>query len=996
MKIFLAVLMLLTAAPVWAQQPIAYWAQNDNQLADGSAGFEPASFPQYADLGYGELYVQDFNDELDADGAYRWLQSFAGSTANAVSGFPAGGSLSIQGATNNTNNGVSVVLRVDTREYQDIQVSWAQRGTGTGFDSRQFSWSTDGASYNLVDVDEGSLGSSWQVQSYDLSSVSAINDNPVVYFRITLDGASSANGNNRLDNIRVQGVRIADASRVGVYDNDFPSNPFYRGWSQFVVSGESSWEWDESFNNISYTPFLDGNCQPGESWLVSPGFDLDSQQDERVAFEIARGFAGDNDLEVLYSTDYQGGDVSSASWSLLSVITSADFDNNNVPQRFDGFEQLQNEQGHAHIAFRFVYSSGECGTWRLNKLQLTAELAESDPVDFACGAPTTPVHRVQGSNFQSPMQGAEVQLEAIVTTAFLATDESQIGGFYMQAADHEHDSDPYTSEGIFVDASGQYLSLNEGDRVRVQGEVEESFEQTQISNLSDFEVCTTGQSDQVTALPLELPISDFLQFEAVEGMLVELPQELTVTDVFNAVRFAEIQVSKGPLFIPTQVATPGPEAQAVKRANQHNRLVLDDGRTGSNRTPFLIGEDGVSPLSAHNPIRNGYRIEQGHQGVMGYSFAEYRVRSQQLPDYLSQANPRTAQPGIASGGNLRVASYNLENLFATLGDSGETCGPNQLSCRGAADEEELQRQLQKIVSAIIALDAQVVALAEVENDADDATLQMLVDALNQADRLGRWDYIATGWLGTDAIKPGFIYQSLRARPIGDYAVLDSSVDPDFDTSRQRPALAQSFRANNSGRFTAVALHLRAKASCPDSGPDSDQGDGQGCWNDWRTRSTGALARWLEEDPTGNGVAAVLLLGDFNAYAQEDPMRLLESEGYSNLAIAANNGNPEVYSYTFFGESGSLDHGLANPVLAEQVVDAGYWPINADELPVFNYNTGTLPGGFLEKPDNFYSTQPFRSSDHDPMVIELNLRRCTPGLRNLPRHSLGKELNSPEC
>lgn len=995
MRVLLTVATLALSTPVWASQPVAYWAQNDNVLEDGSNGFTPASFPMPADVGEGSLYLQNFNDDVEG-GAYRFIQSFAGATSNALPGFPAGGSLSPQGGAGNSNNGMSIVMQVETTDLQNIGVSWTQRGTATGFNSREFAWSVDGSNYTVVGIDTGALGASWSVREYDLSAVTALNDQPSVYFRITLDGASNQNGNNRFDNLLISAINSDDADRITVYNNDFSADPFNQGWYEVNVAGNERWEWDSGFDNISFAPFVDGQCFANDNWLISPRFDFSRQHDERLALDIARGFPGDNSLEIYYSDSYDGeGEIDLNHWQLLTVVENNDFNQNNVPLRFDGFEQLQDIEGYGYVAVRSRYEDGECGTWRVSAMEITARADLNTPEEFFCGAPATPIHLIQGEGFQSPVQSAFVHVEGVVTGAFQNTQDGGLGGFFMQMADADRDGNPLTSEGIFVHDNNFGRSVYLGDVVRVAGTVAEEFNETQLRNIVDIELCASNHLDLVSPTYVELPVENFIDLESVEGMWVQTAQDLIVTDVYNAVRFGEIQVSSERLFQPTQVVLPGEDARELQLTNDRDRLIIDNARSGTNRLPLLTGADGMNPLSASNPIRAGYTVNAGFRGLMGFSFGEYRIRALADPQFDTSSNPRE---GIERRrGQLRVATFNVENLFTTLQGSGATCGPNNLSCRGARTESEVQRQLAKLTSAIGKLDADVVALIEVENDADDSTLATLVAALNDQYPRDNWQYIATGWLGTDAIKNAYIYRPRRVRPVGDFAVLDDSVDPDFDTSRQRPALAQSFEANNGGRFTAVNIHLRSKGSCPSgASPDGDQGDGQACWNQWRTLSSGALARWLHEDPTGAGTANQLVLGDFNAYALEDPMTTLYDAGYINLAIAENDGEPDVYSYTYFGQAGSLDHGLASPSLAAQVISARSWHVNSDEIPAFDYTEGDLPGGFLQKPANFYQPDEFRSSDHDPMIIDMNIRRCPPGLSLRPSHPHGRTLPGPQC
>jgi hypothetical protein len=124
---------------------------------------------------------------------------------------------------------------------------------------------------------------------------------------------------------------------------------------------------------------------------------------------------------------------------------------------------------------------------------------------------------------------------------------------------------------------------------------------------------------------------------------------------------------------------------------------------------------------------------------------------------------------------------------------------------------------------------------------------------------------------------------------------------------------------------------------------------------------------LATDPTGTGEPDVLLIGDLNSYAKEDPLTAFADAGYTNLVVEYEGfGN---YSYVFDGLAGSLDHALASSSLVDQVTDTETWHINADEPPILDYNVEFKTPGHVQ---SFYDPGPFRSSDHDPVVIGLEL------------------------
>ena len=183
------------------------------------------------------------------------------------------------------------------------------------------------------------------------------------------------------------------------------------------------------------------------------------------------------------------------------------------------------------------------------------------------------------------------------------------------------------------------------------------------------------------------------------------------------------------------------------------------------------------------------------------------------------------------------------------------------------------------------------------------------------------------------------------------------------------------------RFTVIANHFTSKG-CPGTGADADAGDGQGCFNGTRTAQAARLLTWTSSTVLpAAGDPDVLLLGDFNAYAQEDPVTTLNGGGFTDLESSLLGAN--AYSYLFDGQLGHLDYAFASSSLTSQVMGVGAWHINADEVPLFDYNdevTDALgEATFEEKPDGsalvpprvvFQPATPYRASDHDPILVGL--------------------------
>jgi predicted extracellular nuclease len=305
------------------------------------------------------------------------------------------------------------------------------------------------------------------------------------------------------------------------------------------------------------------------------------------------------------------------------------------------------------------------------------------------------------------------------------------------------------------------------------------------------------------------------------------------------------------------------------------------------------------------------------------------------------------------GGRLRVAAFNVRNLFHTLDRGRPVCGPaRDLDCRGARTPEERERQRLKLAAALRGLDADVVGLVEVENGPSDA-LRNLVAALGGNGEDAGYAFVDTGPIGRDAIRVALLYRPARVAPTGPFALLDRRAAPDFDDARNRPSLAQTFEERATGeRFAVVVNHFKSKSGTCEGDPDT--GDGQAACNRTRTRAARALARWLAGDPLGSGDPDVLILGDLNAYAREDPPRALAAAGYTDL-LARFRGEV-AYTFAFRGRFGVLDYAFASPTMADQVTGAASWAINADE-----------PTRAEER-----DAGPYRSSDHDPVLVGLDL------------------------
>ncbi|NEP70434.1 MAG: ExeM/NucH family extracellular endonuclease [Okeania sp. SIO2G4] len=636
--------------------------------------------------------------------------------------------------------------------------------------------------------------------------------------------------------------------------------------------------------------------------------------------------------------------------------------------------------------------------------------------DFSLGSDNTPtagtsdngggtgetklISEIQGSGTSSPLEGQTVTIEAVVVGDYqdgASGTNGDLNGFFVQEEDSDADADPLTSEGLFIfDGDSPAVDVNIGDVVQVTGTVDEFFGLTQLTDVS-FSI--QGTDTLPTPATVNFPVTTVDDLEAFEGMGITIPDTLFVTEYFNLDRFGEIVLSSdgasnepgtdGRLEQFTDFNAPDVAGFAAYQEEiSKRRIVLDDGQTVQNPSTIIHGRGG-NPLSSTNTLRGGDTVDN-LSGVLSFGFGDYRVQPVNPIDFQA-TNPRPETPEDV-GGDLTVASINVLNFFTTLDEDGNPgSGPNSLSPRGADNQDEFDRQVEKLVTTLEDIDADIVGLVELENEFGSDqngdgqfAIETLVDELNNIVGAGTYAYVDPGvpFVDTsDAISVGAIYKtdSVQVAPGTTVEVLTDSDLPAlglggtvFDgEDTNRAPLAVTFEELATGeRLTVSVNHFKSKGGTG-TGDDADAGDGQGNFNGTRLRASQALNAWLETDPTGSGDSDFLIVGDLNAYAQEDPITSLEAEGYTDL-IEEFVGS-DAYSFVFDGQFGYLDYALANQSLLSQVTGTTQWHVNADEPDALDYNLD-----FGRDPSLFNGQDPFRNSDHDPIIVGLNLESSTPG------------------
>ena len=693
----------------------------------------------------------------------------------------------------------------------------------------------------------------------------------------------------------------------------------------------------------------------GTQVTVDDGTILEPGDDYLVAHD--GGYSGDREPDATYgvSISDDGGARINDDGDIVDSVGFGTNENNCTVG--DPGEPLTIAEGADGLSHHRVDDTGDNATDFEKARRSVDENGDEDPGNGpSCDEPT-PIYDINevGANGlpTSGMLGEDVAVEGIVTADF--TDG--LDAYFVQ--EPEFDENATDSHGIMTWVPGvDPDEVSVGDRVCATGEVDEFRGTVQLTNV-DFEVLAPDQ-ELPDVVELEMPVDDRTELAALAGTRVELTSAegaMTVTQNYFQGRFGELDLSAtGRLWNPTELFDPRDNLDAViaqREDNLNSWIKLDDASSEQNPSP--------TPWLANGAERAGAKTTDPIVGITHYQHGNYRIQPLAPGDieFTNEDNPRPdGPPDVLDGADsdaatVTVAGFNVLNYFTTLGE------------RGASTEEEFELQAAKIVEAITKMDADVVGLMEIENNfgEDDDALQDLLDRLN--DEAGEGTYDAVGQdelIGNDAISNALIFQPDAVTPAGKPAASDQEafVNPrGADTERNRPAVTQAFEADTGDVFVVAVNHLKSKGSGCGEGDDDEW---QGNCNGTRTDAAEELVRWLDqEDPTGTGADEIAIIGDINAYAQEDPIEAILDGGYQD-ALSDQLG--EVYTYVFDGEHGRLDHALVSDAMvdADRIVDTDVWHINVDEPAAFDYRR------WNNEEDQDESE--FRSSDHDPIIMGL--------------------------
>lgn len=567
----------------------------------------------------------------------------------------------------------------------------------------------------------------------------------------------------------------------------------------------------------------------------------------------------------------------------------------------------------------------------LNRLWLLLGLLTLPAAADPCGSAYHSIADIQGDGQHSPYAGQRLTTEGVVH-------QRAPFGFWIQTPAAQQDDNPATSEGLFI-ASRRLVKT--GQRMRLTGRISERHSITRLTPEHMYVCATEPGVPQATRLTLPLTAA---QWEAVEGMRVEGHALVSgFTEQSGIMSGSSLWASAALMWQPTELA---PAAAVRGQNNRHQRLLLQ----AAGRQPLWRSQ---------LPLRLGSRIPFFRGVVDSFTRPGQAIQPRLLATELQlEPQPRPALLDYPPAVSLVVAGFNVNNYFN--GVPGPQGNIRFRHSRGAGNPSQLLAQTQRLVRTLVAINADVLVLNEVENDGfgpHSAARQLLAALNREQDKSGIYRLVTPGHKGSDAIQTLLLYRPAVLQPVAAVQVLhqhNSAPDAQgkalFNDYGNRPVLIQTFR-HRQQTIQLAALHLKSKGSS--CGETARQQNGGGRCNLSRSRAVLALQHFLKHQALAADHR--LIVGDFNSYTAEQPLQPLFQAGWLR---AAGFSETRSHSYNYRGLLGNLDHIFLSPSLRSKVRGYLSWAINSVENPALAPYAATQ--------------EIYRSSDHDPQILLLEL------------------------
>ena len=409
------------------------------------------------------------------------------------------------------------------------------------------------------------------------------------------------------------------------------------------------------------------------------------------------------------------------------------------------------------------------------------------------------------------------------------------------------------------------------------------------------------------------------------GQTVIFDQPMVLSSNYNG-----YTISSRRLFTPTN--------QELPRSTAYNTIVS----LNKSGAITLNGAPSVEPLHRCGEKIYNLKVTVNSTNSVTWQSGEWR------------GNTRAdLEAGIPDLGDYRllICTMNLEYYLVTQYDPSSTMGPD--------NQEEHEKQRTKVMKALSLINADAYGLVEIQQGPN--ALQEIANDLNAKLPGRNYGYISDGSkVNGTYTHSGYVYDRNKLRPIGAIQNIEEKV--------QNRKKLQCFEELETGeKFIFSVNHFKAKTRSGASGGDADKGDGQGTFNSTRQAEAQAVLSHYKkyrkdiiDSQTGKHYVEkdVLIMGDLNAYAKEDPIMIFLNNGMIDLHRAFH--ADSSYSYQFSGLAGYLDHAICNSTLFPQVTGAAGFHINSDENDNYTYD------------GRWSDNSMFRCSDHDPVLVGLKL------------------------
>ena len=354
-------------------------------------------------------------------------------------------------------------------------------------------------------------------------------------------------------------------------------------------------------------------------------------------------------------------------------------------------------------------------------------------------------------------------------------------------------------------------------------------------------------------------------------------------------------------------------------------------------TQISLNNKAAFNLSGCNYHRNGERLHRLVAVVTGTLKLQFVSGTWEGNNTRSQLENTPPSVDMDTTHNVLVCGANLE--YYLVENLGTGYGPD--------DYYDHQNQRTKVKKALARIGADVYGLVEIEQG-QSALAEIAADLTSLTGH--PYSYIDDhGSANGSYTKSGYVYRSDRIQPVG---ILKNN-----NTIVSNRKKVQAFELIENGeRFIFSISHFKAKSGSG-TGMNADQGDGQGIFNYSRLQEAYSLLQNIQSYQSYYGDNDILIMGDLNAYAKEDPIRAFTDAGMYDLHRYFH--ADSSYSYVYGEQAGYLDHAICNEALRKQVTGMNAWHVNSDESDQYTY-------------DKSNDLTVFRYSDHDPVLVGLRL------------------------